>query len=108
MRTVTLSIAMTALAATASAHAQEARPSLQDSFRLGNARGALCQMQSQSSDPAVQGMFDRAWAIVCRDAARPVGKVYALRDDATARLIAARDSGFMRATTPAPATRAPA
>ena len=93
VRTVTLSIAMTALAATASAHAQEARPSLQDSFRLGNARGALCQMQSQSSDPAVQGMFDRAWAIVCRDAARPVGKVYALRDDATARLIAARDSG---------------
>ncbi|MBW8753115.1 MAG: CHAT domain-containing protein [Sphingomonadales bacterium] len=40
-------------------------------------------MQSRSSDPAVRGMFDRAWAIVCRDAASPIGQVYALRGDAT-------------------------
>jgi CHAT domain-containing protein len=84
-----------ALLASASASAQNARPSLQDSFRLGNARGALCQMQSQGNDPAIKGMFDRSWAIVCRDAARPVGQVYALREDgtATARLAASRGAG---------------
>jgi len=85
--------AAAALMASASANAQNASPLLQDSFRLGNARGALCQMQSQTDDPAAKGMFDRAWTIVCRDAARPVGKVYALRggDAVTARLAASRD-----------------
>lgn len=92
MRIVSVLTAAIALMASASASAQSARPTLQDSFQLGNARGALCQMQSQASDPAVEGMFDRSWAIVCRDAARPVGQVYALRDDATvtARLTASR------------------
>jgi CHAT domain-containing protein len=50
-------------------------------------------MQSQNSDPATQGMFDRAWSIVCRDAAQPVGQVYALRgssEAALARVTAAR------------------
>src|SRR5690349_14393387 len=42
------------------ASARDARPSLQDSFRLGNARGALCQMQSRGADPVATGMFDRA------------------------------------------------
>lgn len=66
------------------ASARDARPSLQDSFRLGNTRGALCQMQSRGADPVATGMFDRAWSIVCRDAATPVGQVYALRDGAAA------------------------
>jgi CHAT domain-containing protein len=50
-------------------------------------------MQSQASDPAAPGMFDRAWSIVCRDAARPIGQVYALRseDDVLGRLAASRD-----------------
>jgi CHAT domain-containing protein len=74
------------------ASAREARPSLQDSFRLGNTRGALCQMQSRGADLVATGMFDRAWSIVCRDAATPVGQVYALRDGAAAdaRLAASR------------------
>jgi CHAT domain-containing protein/tetratricopeptide (TPR) repeat protein len=81
-------------AAPSAASAQSARPSLQDSFRLGNAGGALCQMQNQNSDPVARGMFDRAWSIVCRDAARPIGQIYALRDgdDAIARLAASRDT----------------
>jgi tetratricopeptide (TPR) repeat protein len=29
--------------------------------------------------PGGQGMFDRAYSIVCRDAAQPVGRIYALR-----------------------------
>ena len=68
-------------------------PSLQDSFRLGSGGGALCQMQSVAIDPAVRSMFDRAWSIVCRDAAVPIGHVYALRtgvDDPVARLDAIR------------------
>lgn len=73
--------------------AQDIRPSLADSFRLGSGGGVLCQAQSQSSDPAVQGMFDRTWMLVCRDAAQPVGQLYALRNgggDLQARLIASR------------------
>jgi CHAT domain-containing protein len=87
LRVIIVLAAVGAIAASAAAQTPGQRPSLQDSFRLGNTNGALCRMQNQSGDPAAQGMFDRAWAIVCRDAARPVGHVYALRDaaDASAR-----------------------
>ncbi|KKW92108.1 hypothetical protein YP76_12960 [Sphingobium chungbukense] len=59
--------------------AQASDPLLQDSFRVGSEGGALCQAQSATGDPAARTMFDRAWTLVCRDAARPVGQVYALR-----------------------------
>jgi CHAT domain-containing protein/tetratricopeptide (TPR) repeat protein len=65
------------------------RPSLQNSFRLGTSGDTLCRVQSSGIDPAVKGMFDRAYAIVCRDAAQPVGRLYALRSgggDPLARL----------------------
>ena len=69
------------------AQAQFQRPSLADSFRLGSGGGVLCQVQTRTRDAAIAGIFDRAWAIVCRDAARPIGKLYALRGpDALARL----------------------
>lgn len=55
------------------------RPSLQSSFRLGTSGDTLCRVQSSGIDPAVKGMFDRAYSIVCRDAAQPVGRIYALR-----------------------------
>lgn len=63
------------------AHAQgvDDRPLLRDSFRIGSEGGALCQAQSASGDPTARTMFDRAWTLVCRDAARPVGQIYALR-----------------------------
>ncbi|WP_245648843.1 CHAT domain-containing tetratricopeptide repeat protein [Sphingomonas sanxanigenens] len=63
------------------AHAQMMAPSLLDSFRLGTGGGVLCQAQNSSRDPALKGMFDRAWTVVCRDAARPIAKLYALRTD---------------------------
>lgn len=69
------------------------RPSLMDSFRLGNQQGVLCQVQSSAIDPVIEDMFDRAYAIVCRDAATPIGRIYALRAGATdpaARLRAIR------------------
>lgn len=80
--------AVALLPSTASAAATQ-RPSLLDSFRLGNAQGVLCQVQATAIDPAIQGMFDRAYTIVCRDAATPVGRIYALRtneDDPLPRL----------------------
>lgn len=55
------------------------RPLLQDSFRIGNGGGSLCQAQSANADPAARAMFDRAWTVLCRDAAQPVGQIYALR-----------------------------
>lgn len=61
------------------ASAQSQSPLLADSFRLGQGGGVLCQVQTRGRDPAITGIFDRAWAIVCRDSARPVGKLYALR-----------------------------
>lgn len=66
------------------------RALLEDSFRIGDDGGALCQAQNSSADPAARTMFDRAWMLVCRDAARPIGQVYMLRssggDDAAVLL----------------------
>lgn len=92
-----LAVALAIIAAPNGATAQNARPSLQDSFRLGGAGGTLCAMQSQNGDPAAQGMFDRAWSIVCRDSAQAVGQVYALRggsEAALARVSAARKAAI--------------
>ncbi|MBL0922847.1 MAG: CHAT domain-containing protein [Sphingomonadaceae bacterium] len=74
--------------------AQAYRPSLMDSFPIGTG-GALCQAQNRSTDPAIEGIFDRAWTIVCRDAAKPVGQVFALRGDlgaTEARVARSRDT----------------
>lgn len=55
----------------------ETRPiSLDDSFRVGS--NALCTAQLAPARPG-DGMFDRAYALVCRDASAPVGTLYALR-----------------------------
>ncbi|MBA2933262.1 CHAT domain-containing protein [Sphingomonas sp. CGMCC 1.13654] len=70
------------------------RPSMADSFRLGVGGGTLCQVQAALADPAAPGLFDRAYAIVCRDAAAPIGHLYALREgspDPAARLDSRRD-----------------
>ncbi len=71
--------------------AREVEPLLADSFALGGSAEALCQVQNRSEDALLANPFDRAWAIVCRDTALPVGRIYALRgDDADARLAGAR------------------
>jgi CHAT domain-containing protein len=69
--------------------------SLRDSFPLGGGAGALCSVQLAARDPAATGMFDRAYAIACRDAAVPIGHLYVLRtgrDDPAARLAALRST----------------
>lgn len=84
------------------AAAQSERPSLSNSFRLGD--DGICQVQSLTRDAAFKGIFDRAWSIVCRDAARPIGKLYALRGnpaDIMARMAELRKSeADCNATTP--------
>ncbi|HEX8239458.1 MAG TPA: CHAT domain-containing protein [Allosphingosinicella sp.] len=86
--------------ALAAAPAAAAEPiSLQDSFPLGSGGSAVCSAESSSRDPALKDMFDRAYAIVCRDAAAPVGRLYALRvrgDDPGERLAALRQARCAR------------
>lgn len=76
---------------------QDNRPSLKDSFRIGSGGGVLCQAQAGSAHPVLKGIFDRSWSLVCRDALRPVGQLFQLRDtaDGTAQRLASvrRDAG---------------
>jgi len=66
------------LACAPSAMAQERPVLLKDSFPIGDANGVLCQVQDRSvANPARRTMFDRSWAIVCRDSAVPVATIYA-------------------------------
>jgi CHAT domain-containing protein len=83
--------AFTAVLATSSADADSL--GLSDSFRIGNS-GVLCTAQSRLTDDRLKSMFDRGYAIVCRDAASAVGHLYALRvrkNDAQSRLYKPRD-----------------
>lgn len=84
-----------ALPAALPAAAAEPPISLRDSFRLGSGGRAICSAESSSRDPALTDMFDRGYAIICRDAAAPVGRLYALRvrrDDPGGRLAATRQA----------------
>jgi CHAT domain-containing protein len=76
-RTAQLLVAAFALAQ-APAMAAPVAVSASDSFRVGD-RGVLCTAQRRSEDPRYATMFDRAYDIVCRDAATPVARLYALK-----------------------------
>ena len=70
--------------------------SVRDSFRIGNAGSSFCSAQPQANDPGLSGMFDVAYAITCRDAVLPVGKIYKLKkaavDDPSTRLASLRSN----------------
>lgn len=96
---LSLGVAIAALSASPAAAQQRvsataARPTLDtriaDSFSIGSGDGAVCQVQADLRDPLFTDMFDRGWTIVCRDAAQAVGRVYALRGDAAAGRVSAR------------------
>jgi CHAT domain-containing protein/tetratricopeptide (TPR) repeat protein len=74
----------------AAAPAPATRPSIADSFRLGSGGSSLCRVQGLATSPVAKGMFDRSYAIACRDAATPVGEVHVIRpkggEDPLARL----------------------
>lgn len=84
-----LIIAGMSLAAPGAAAQEGGGPAVltRDAFPIGSTDGALCQVQSVLRDPVITSMFDRLWTIYCRDAAEPVGHVFALRgEDAMARI----------------------
>ena len=88
---IAIAAAATGLAIAASGWA--ATPlSVRDSWRIGNSGTSFCSAQNLTVDKALTGMFDAGYAITCRDAALPVGKLYKLRDNgsAAAALAAAR------------------
>ena len=53
---------------------------VRDSFRVCTGATVLCTAQSVTADPAYADMFDRGYALTCRDAAVPVGRLYVLRN----------------------------
>lgn len=96
-----------ALALPGAAPAQEVQdPTLRDSFAIGDKGGSLCEVQATVRDSVIDGMFDRAWMILCRDASQPVGYVRMLRAtpaEAQARVDRAR-SGTIVCTAPTSCT----
>ena len=58
--------------------------SVRDSWRIGSSGTSFCSAQSLTVDKALTGMFDAGYAITCRDAALPVGKLYKIRAGAGA------------------------
>jgi CHAT domain-containing protein len=89
---VAIAVGIAALA-TGAASSWAATPlSVRDSWRIGNAGTSFCSAQSLTVDKSLSGMFDAGYAITCRDAALPVGKLYKLRDsgDSAARIAADR------------------
>ena len=81
-----------ALAAANTASSWAATPlSVRDSWRIGTSGTSFCSAQSLTSDKALTGMFDAGYAITCRDAALPVGKLYKLKESATAAARIAAD-----------------
>src|SRR3546814_8983018 len=75
-----------ALAAPGTALAQEGDPTLRDSFAIGGEGGSLCEVQATVNDRVIEGMFDRAWTIICRDASQPVGTVRMRSEEHTSEL----------------------
>ena len=79
-RISTSALLLSLLASPVTALAQGTPVSLRDSFPIGSSEGILCQVQDRSiENKAKANMFDRSWAVVCRDSARPVGYVYSSR-----------------------------
>ncbi|MDZ4308634.1 CHAT domain-containing protein [Allopontixanthobacter sp.] len=82
---------LASLCAAMPVQAQQRPVLLRESFPIGDGGGILCQVQDRSvGNPAKQGIFDRSWAIVCRDSAQAVANVYAFRAAGTdpSRLVA--------------------
>src|SRR5438874_11820895 len=87
---VAITAALAGLAAAASSFA--ATPlSVRDSWRIGTSGTSFCSAQSLTVDGALTGMFDAGYSITCRDAALPVGKLYKLKESASAADRAAAD-----------------
>jgi tetratricopeptide (TPR) repeat protein len=99
---IAIAAALACLAPAASAPA--APLSVRDTFRIGTSGTIFCSAQNLAKDAALTGMFDLGYAVTCRDAAAPVGKLFKLREaaDVEARLSASRNNA-VTCTAPASA-----
>lgn len=78
-------ILMAGVAVPGIASAQSNPVLVRDSFPIGDGNGILCQVQDRSvENPARQSMFDRRWAVICRDNPLPVAEIFAFRDETQA------------------------
>ena len=66
------------------------RPFSEESFSVGTA-GPACEAQGQAMGTLRTSVYDRQWAVLCADVAKPVGTAFVLRDGADARIAAARE-----------------
>ena len=58
-------------------------PSYAESFRIGSS-GPICEAQAVAAGSPRGSMFDRRWALLCREVARPVGAAVFVRGGAPA------------------------
>nr|WP_298929117.1 CHAT domain-containing protein [uncultured Erythrobacter sp.] len=73
-----------------------------DSFPIGDGSGILCQVQDRSvENPAKQTIFDRRWAVVCRDNPQPIAEVFAFKNYTPATEGKLRDMRRVTVTCPA-------
>lgn len=70
-----ISLAIAGAGGTAPVWAAAAKPSLADSFRIGT-RGPVCEAQAVMAGSARASVFDRRWALLCREVARPIGTAW--------------------------------
>ena len=92
----TLLRAALALAATAGAHSAlaETAPLAGERFAIGSS-GAVCEAQGVRLGAARSSVYDRKWALICRDVTRPVGAAYSWRGAGDALERVARDRGIV-------------
>src|SRR5437868_4874317 len=96
---IAIAAALAGLAGAASSWA--ATPlSVRDSWRIGSSGTSFCSAQSLTLDKALTNMFDAGYAITCRDAALPVGKLYKLRVSGAAAARVAADRAERAACQP--------
>lgn len=105
---LTLAATIIALAAASAGSAAEPSPLAGDSFAIGSA-GSPCEAQGVRLGAARGSLYDRKWALICRDVARPVGTAYSWRGASDALALVERDRGTaLECGAPAPAAGAPA
>jgi CHAT domain-containing protein len=101
IRSASVAAALAALILAAPVAAQPI--SARDTFPIGTGGSLVCSAQVSALDRVFGTMFDRGYQVVCRDAAAPVARLYALRlraGDPAPRLSAARDEAVLCSAPP--------
>lgn len=99
-----IALAGTALLGAAPAHAGSSDGpglALRDSFPIGS--NGLCEAQILPPEPGA-GLFDRRYAVICRDAAAPVGTLWVVRERGKAATDIERYAASGSTCTPGAAT----